>query len=72
MGFVGTWGEWYYSKNYATLTNGDYVPTAAQQTDRNTIVAALLNAVPANRMVQLRTPNLKQVRTRFPHRPNIL
>ena len=40
--------------------------TAAQQTDRNTIVAALLDAVPANRMVQLRTPNFKQVRRRFP------
>lgn len=61
VGFVGTWGEWYYSKNYATLVNGDYEPTAAQVADRNSIVAALLKAVPTNRMVQLRTPTFKQV-----------
>jgi Domain of unknown function (DUF4874) len=61
-GFIGTWGEWYYSNNYATLqTDGSYDPTAAQQTNRMKIIAALLDALPANRMLQLRTPNYKMV-----------
>lgn len=38
-----------------------YAPTAAQQTNRNTILTALLKAVPTSRMVQLRTPSYKQV-----------
>lgn len=61
-GFIGTWGEWYYSKNYATPMDGGawYAPTAAQQTNRNTILTALLKAVPTSRMVQLRTPSYKQ------------
>ena len=61
-GFIGTWGEWYFSKNYATLqSDGSYSPTAAQQTNRMKIIAALLDALPANRMLQLRTPNFKMV-----------
>ncbi len=57
-GFIGTWGEWYYSKNYA---DGQNKPTAAQQTNRMKIIEALLDALPANRMLQLRYPNLKMV-----------
>lgn len=61
-GFIGTYGEWYFSRNYATLTpDGDYVPSAKQQAARNTIVAALLQSLPSSRMIQLRTPSLKQV-----------
>ncbi|EFX64287.1 hypothetical protein DAPPUDRAFT_266654 [Daphnia pulex] len=62
-GFIGTWGEWYYSNNYATPMSGGawYEPTATQQTSRNTILNALMKAVPTSRMVQLRTPTYKQV-----------
>ncbi|XP_046633549.1 uncharacterized protein LOC124312970 [Daphnia pulicaria] len=61
-GFIGTWGEWYYSNNYATPMSGGawYEPTATQQTSRNTILSALMKAVPTSRMVQLRTPTYKQ------------
>ena len=65
MGFVGVWGAWYYSNNYATKKGKDwYEPTKAQQDDRNTIVKALINAVPSSRMLQLRYPAAKQVMTR--------
>lgn len=69
VGFIGTWGEWYYSKNYATPMDGGawYALTAAQQTSRNTILTALLKALPVSRMVQLRTPTQKQVHTNQPH-----
>ena len=60
-GFIGTWGEWYFSNNYATQSGGSYSPTAAQQANRMKIIAALLDALPANRMLQLRTPNFKMV-----------
>lgn len=42
-GFVGPWGEWHNS----TLSN---------DSDRSVILNALLDAVPAKRMVQVRTP----------------
>lgn len=61
-GFIGTWGEWYYSTHYSTPgLGGSYAPTPRQQADRNTITTALLDAVPRSRMLQLRTPSYKQV-----------
>ena len=50
-GFVGVWGEWYYSTNF-----GFPAPDYAK---RNLVVDGLLNALPERRMVQLRTPKLK-------------
>jgi hypothetical protein len=50
-GFVGVWGEWYYSTNFG-FPNADFPK-------RNTVVDALLAALPERRMVQVRTPNLK-------------
>ena len=46
-GFIGSWGEWYYTENF---TN-----TAL----RKAMVEALLDAVPADRQVELRTPAYK-------------
>lgn len=46
-GFIGSWGEWYYTENYKDT------PT------RKLIVDALLDAVPAERQVSLRTPQFK-------------
>lgn len=48
-GFIGAWGEWHSS------TNGLDNPS-----DRHAIVAALLDALPASRMVQIRTPMYKE------------
>ncbi len=46
-GFIGSWGEWYYTENYKDT------PT------RKLIVDALLDAVPAERQISLRTPAFK-------------
>ena len=51
-GIIGAWGEWYYTRNYgnhATTTNNA----------RRQVVDALLDAVPADRCIQLRTPLFK-------------
>ena len=57
-GFIGTWGEWYYIRSFIPPRA---VPTVRQQADRNTITTALLEAVPASRMIQMRTPSYKQI-----------
>lgn len=53
-GFVGVWGEWYYTSNFGmTLTNPeDYAP-------RRTVLDALLAALPQERMICVRTPQFK-------------
>jgi len=50
-GFIGVWGEWYYSTNFG-FPQPDF-------TKRNKVVEGLLNALPDRRMIQLRTPALK-------------
>lgn len=47
-GFVGRWGEWYYTNNF----------TAADWSDRRQVIAALLAATPA--LIQVRTPEIKK------------
>ena len=51
-GFIGTWGEWYYSSNY-----GNKVSTMNES--RRAFVDTLLNTVPVDRYIQLRTPIFK-------------
>lgn len=46
-GFIGSWGEWYYTENYK------------DNASRKQIVDALLDAVPSDRQIQLRTPEYK-------------
>jgi hypothetical protein len=53
-GFIGSWGEWGNSTNYGTGTL-----TSQQWADRQTILNKLLDLTPANRMVQVRTPDFK-------------
>jgi hypothetical protein len=55
-GFIGTWGEWYYTDHFGNQG----VISDAQWADRQEIVTALLQALPAERTVQLRTPAFKQ------------
>lgn len=54
-GFIGTWGEWYYSTHFGLGSN----ITQAQMQQRKEVCDALLDAVPASRQVQLRTPAFK-------------
>ena len=50
-GFVGVWGEWYYTTNFG-FPNPDF-------DKRNKVVDGLLITLPERRMIQLRTPALK-------------
>lgn len=53
-GFIGTWGEWYYTDHFGmNPTNSDYA-------NRKEILEAILNAIPSDRTVQIRTPRYKQ------------
>ncbi len=53
-GFIGAWGEWYYTSNYVyqPKTVADYVP-------RRQLLEKLLDAVPKDRMVCVRYPAAK-------------
>ena len=53
-GFVGVWGEWYYTTNFNfnPKTANDYKP-------RKQLTEALLEALPASRQIELRTPAFK-------------
>jgi hypothetical protein len=55
-GFIGAWGEWYYTDYFGD----DGTVSAAQWTDRQDVVNALLDALDLQRPVQLRTPAYKQ------------
>jgi hypothetical protein len=53
-GFVGSWGEWANSLHY-----GGAEPSPQNWRDRKALVDKLLWALPPERMLQLRTPELK-------------
>jgi hypothetical protein len=55
-GFIGIWGEWYYTDYFGNKG----VISAAQWKDRQDVLQALLGALPASRTVQVRTPAFKQ------------
>jgi hypothetical protein len=55
-GFIGAWGEWYYTDYFGD--NGTV--SASQWTDRQDVVNALLDALDLGRPIQLRTPAFKQ------------
>lgn len=62
-GFIGTWGEWYYTSQ--SEFGGDGSPTgneetAANMVHRKDILTAILNALPASRQVMIRKPTFKQ------------
>jgi len=53
-GFVGVWGEWYYTSNFnmSPMTQSDYAP-------RRAVLDALLLSLPKDRMICVRTPEYK-------------
>jgi hypothetical protein len=53
-GFVGSWGEWYYTDNF----NMD-PKTEEQYAPRKHLLEALLDALPENRQIEVRTPTFK-------------
>jgi hypothetical protein len=55
-GFIGAWGEGYYTDIF--YTNGQ--ATTQNWLDRADVIDALLDALPTNRMIQVRVPQHKQ------------
>ncbi|MEU6716417.1 DUF4832 domain-containing protein [Nonomuraea sp. NPDC046802] len=55
-GFIGAWGEWYYTQNFGNAG----VVSAADWANRKAVTDKLLGVLPSSRMVQLRTPAIKR------------
>ena len=51
-GFIGSWGEWYYTENFGARSKEDYDA-------RKRVVDALLDALPECRQIALRIPAYK-------------
>jgi len=60
-GFIGIWGENYFTDHFgdASMNGIGIIPDSSWQ-QRNRLLKALLDALPVNRMVQVRTPQIKQ------------
>lgn len=56
-GFIGVWGEWYYTKNFA---GAGYSVSDEDILNRRKVVLLLLDILPDNVQVQVRTPAIKQ------------
>lgn len=61
LGFIGTWGENYYSDHFGDPSNNGQKKLLDENwKDRAEVLKALLDALPQDRMVQVRYPQLKQ------------
>ncbi len=60
IGFIGVWGEQYYTDYFGDASKPPYMLSATNWTNRNQVVSELLDAVPTSRMVQIRYPQMKQ------------
>jgi hypothetical protein len=61
-GFIGTWGEWYYTSQseFGGWGYDESDLTTANYNNRKDILNAVLAALPASRQVQIRYPAMKQ------------
>lgn len=60
-GFIGIWGENYFTDYFGDASmNGVGIIPDSSWLQRNRLLKALLDALPASRMVQVRTPQIKQ------------
>lgn len=55
-GYVGVWGEWYYTDHFVSKPN-----TPEKHALRKAVVDAMLDALPSDRQVALRTPMFKRM-----------
>lgn len=58
-GFVGIWGEWYYTDHFVADPHAPYRVLPQDVANRRQVVDKLLDVLPTSRMVQLRTPGHK-------------
>lgn len=69
-GFIGIWGENFYTDYFGDPgKNGPGRIMDSNWRDRNEVLAALLAAMPADRMIQVRTPQIKQKAIGGPEAP---
>src|SRR3984957_18093218 len=67
-GFIGIWGENYYTDYFGDAgNNGPGHLFDSSWNDRNDVLHALLKALPPDRMIQVRTPQIKQKYVYGPH-----
>ena len=64
-GFMGTYGEWYYTSNFGPAKGGvDYTIHSNNSVtgfdNRRAVLKAMLDAIPNSRQIALRTPEYKQ------------
>jgi hypothetical protein len=55
-GFIGTWGEWYYTDHFVADPAAPHRVLPQDVTHRRQVVEKILDVLPTSRMVQLRTP----------------
>jgi hypothetical protein len=60
MGFIGTWGENYYTDHFGDASISPYTLTSSNWNDRKQVLDSLLAAVPKDINVQVRYPQMKQ------------
>jgi len=60
MGLIGVWGENYYTDHFGDASISPYILTNSNWTDRSEVLDSLLRALPLNRTVQVRYPQMKQ------------
>ena len=58
-GFIGAWGEWYYTDYFANPDNPSDI-SPEQQAARREVLLDLVDALPDDRFVQIRTPYYKR------------
>jgi hypothetical protein len=70
QGFIGIWGENYFTDYFGCASDDGqgFIPDSSWN-HRNEFLKALLDAMPNNRMIQVRTPQIKQ---RFVYGPHAL
>lgn len=59
-GFIGVWGEWYYTDHFVDEPETPWMVSDTQYARRLEMLTALLNAVPVTRTVAIRYPFAKQ------------
>lgn len=59
-GFIGVWGEWYYTDHFVDDPTRPDLVSSARWADRHEVLARLLDVLPVSRMAAVRTPQAKQ------------
>lgn len=58
-GFIGIWGEWYYTDHFVADPHAPYRVLPQDVANRGQVIDKILDVLPTSRMVQLRTPRHK-------------